>query len=64
MIVKFLKSHGVYGAGETAGFHDDQARALIAAGKAEEVVKPAPVAAVAGPAPVTKPVPASKPRAG
>lgn len=64
MIVKFIKNHTPYMAGETAGFSDDRAKALIASGVAlaADGTAPAPVAAVITPSGiVTKPVPASAP---
>lgn len=42
MLVKFIKSHTPYMAGETARFSDPQGRALIAAGLAVEDAAVAP----------------------
>lgn len=62
ILVKFIKSSTPYMAGETAGFADAQAKALIARGVALAVGGSAPVAAVIAPAQiVTKPMPASAP---
>ena len=48
-VVRFLKPAGIYNGGEIAGFPDDEAQALIAAGAAGEYQAPQAKAETPGP---------------
>lgn len=61
VLVKFIRSHAVYSGGDRAGFHADQAAALVRAGVAEYVVTDVPAAPVAK-APPPPPVEAEIPQ--
>ena len=58
MLVKFVKNHTPYMAGETARFDDAVARGLIAAGKAQQAGVAPAVETVVQPPPVATPEPA------
>lgn len=62
-VVKFIKPHLMYQKGETAGFDETLAKALIDAGKAVDPAAPLPVAPVPEPLADSEPENAAEPDA-